>query len=155
MPKAKPGYSSGYPGFFISAALDEAIKLCYDVATRRCGGTGRHKGLKIPRSKIRTGSIPVSGTKIWDTPLGVSHIFMPHGIEPEVRSWGARGAPPVAGGATRASGSGRRRTTAFQSRGHPSGTATGQRHQITHNRHGFAPKKTPFWVSFFISLGYG
>ena len=30
----------------------------------RCGGTGRHKGLKIPRSKIRTGSIPVSGTTI-------------------------------------------------------------------------------------------
>ncbi len=30
---------------------------------RRCGGIGRHKGLKIPRSKIRTGSIPVSGTK--------------------------------------------------------------------------------------------
>ena len=30
---------------------------------RRCGGTGRHKGLKIPRWKHRTGSIPVSGTK--------------------------------------------------------------------------------------------
>ena len=28
----------------------------------RCGGTGRHKGLKIPRRKKRTGSIPVSGT---------------------------------------------------------------------------------------------
>ena len=28
---------------------------------RRCGGIGRHKGLKIPRSKIRTGSSPVSG----------------------------------------------------------------------------------------------
>lgn len=27
----------------------------------RCGGIGRHKGLKIPRSKIRTGSSPVSG----------------------------------------------------------------------------------------------
>ena len=30
---------------------------------RRCGGIGRHKGLKIPRSKIRTGSSPVTGTK--------------------------------------------------------------------------------------------
>ena len=29
----------------------------------RYGGIGRHKGLKIPRSKIRTGSIPVSGTR--------------------------------------------------------------------------------------------
>ena len=29
---------------------------------RRHGGIGRHKGLKIPRSKIRTGSIPVAGT---------------------------------------------------------------------------------------------
>ena len=28
----------------------------------RCGGTGRRKGLKIPRWKHRTGSIPVSGT---------------------------------------------------------------------------------------------
>ena len=30
---------------------------------RRCGGIGRHKGLKIPRSNIRTGSSPVTGTK--------------------------------------------------------------------------------------------
>ena len=29
---------------------------------RRCGGIGRHKGLKIPRWKHRTGSSPVSGT---------------------------------------------------------------------------------------------
>ena len=29
---------------------------------RRCGGIGRHKGLKIPRWKHRTGSTPVSGT---------------------------------------------------------------------------------------------
>ena len=34
--------------------------ISYNV--RRHGGIGRHKGLKIPRSKIRTGSIPVSGT---------------------------------------------------------------------------------------------
>ena len=32
----------------------------------RCGGIGRHKGLKIPRPKKRTGSTPVSGT-ITDT----------------------------------------------------------------------------------------
>ena len=29
---------------------------------RRGGGTGRRRGLKIPRSKDRTGSIPVLGT---------------------------------------------------------------------------------------------
>ena len=29
---------------------------------RWCGGIGRHKGLKIPRGKTRTGSSPVSGT---------------------------------------------------------------------------------------------
>ena len=29
----------------------------------RCGGIGRHKGLKIPRGRLRTGSSPVSGTK--------------------------------------------------------------------------------------------
>ena len=29
---------------------------------RRCGGIGRRKGLKIPRSNIRAGSSPASGT---------------------------------------------------------------------------------------------
>ena len=29
----------------------------------RCGGIGRRKGLKIPRSNIRAGSSPASGTK--------------------------------------------------------------------------------------------
>ena len=33
-----------------------------DRMLRRCGGIGRRKGLKIPRSKERTGSSPVSGT---------------------------------------------------------------------------------------------
>ena len=46
--------------------------------TRRCGGTGRHKGLKIPRSKIRTGSIPVSGTKKCRQPYGCLHFLLPH-----------------------------------------------------------------------------
>ena len=35
-----------------------------DNASCRSGGTGRRTGLKILRSKIRTGSIPVFGTKI-------------------------------------------------------------------------------------------
>ena len=39
----------------------EIFVIRYTVA-RRCGGTGRHKGLKIPRRKKRTGSIPVTGT---------------------------------------------------------------------------------------------
>jgi hypothetical protein len=34
-------------------------------------------------------------------------IFVPVGLEPQVRVWGARGALPVADEATRASGSGR------------------------------------------------
>ena len=39
-------------------------------------------------------------------PIGVSHIFMPVGLEPQMRVWGARGALPVADTAPRASGSG-------------------------------------------------
>ena len=42
---------------------------------RRCGGTGRHKGLKIPRSKIRTGSSPVTGTNSSTYPLGYVLLF--------------------------------------------------------------------------------
>ena len=45
------------------ARLDGKINQWYDIHTCRHGGIGRHKGLKIPRSKIRTGSIPVAGTK--------------------------------------------------------------------------------------------
>ena len=40
--------------------------LCFRMQICRCGGIGRHKGLKIPRPKKRTGSTPVSGT-ITDT----------------------------------------------------------------------------------------
>ena len=32
------------------------------ITIRRCGGIGRRKGLKIPRSNIRAGSSPASGT---------------------------------------------------------------------------------------------
>ena len=32
------------------------------LQTSRCGGIGRRKGLKIPRSNIRAGSSPASGT---------------------------------------------------------------------------------------------
>ena len=42
----------------------------------RCGGIGRHKGLKIPRRKKRTGSTPVSGTKNPNAPLGVLGFFV-------------------------------------------------------------------------------
>ena len=47
----------------------------------RCGGIGRHKGLKIPRSKIRTGSIPVSGTKN-RAPHWGALFLVNNGIEP-------------------------------------------------------------------------
>ena len=52
--------------------IDFSVHLLYDnksfrtsfvLIFGRCGGTGRRKGLKIPRWKHRTGSIPVSGTK--------------------------------------------------------------------------------------------
>ena len=44
----------------------------------RCGGIGRHKGLKIPRPKKRTGSTPVSGTKKArrsDTEVSAARLF--------------------------------------------------------------------------------
>ena len=51
--------------------------------TCRCGGTGRHKGLKIPRRKTRTGSIPVSGTNKKADPKGSAFLFSEGGgIEP-------------------------------------------------------------------------
>ena len=34
----------------------------YPLAACRCGGIGRHKGLKILRKKFRIGSSPISGT---------------------------------------------------------------------------------------------
>ena len=34
------------------------------LSPRRHGEIGRHKGLKIPRRKKRTGSSPVAGTKL-------------------------------------------------------------------------------------------
>ena len=37
---------------------------------RRGGGTGRRKGLKIPRRKLRTGSIPVLGTTLIEDSSG-------------------------------------------------------------------------------------
>ena len=59
---------------------------------------------------------------------GICFLYVDeNGIEPMVRFRGMRGAPPVAGGATRMSGSGQRGTKAFESRGHSLGTATGCR----------------------------
>ena len=64
----------------------------------RCGGIGRHKGLKIPRSKIRTGSIPVSGTNTKHLLFKeVLCVMQDSRIEPEVRFRGAREAPPKSG----------------------------------------------------------
>ncbi len=40
----------------------------------RCGGIGRHKGLKIPRPNRRTGSTPVSGTRKVGTPYGGADV---------------------------------------------------------------------------------
>ena len=44
--------------------LDTALKILYDrVRISRCGGIGRHKGLKIPGRKRCAGSSPASGTR--------------------------------------------------------------------------------------------
>ena len=52
--------------------LDFLSSICYTIICEicRCGGIGRHKGLKIPRSKIRTGSSPVTGTNKSTYPHG-------------------------------------------------------------------------------------
>ena len=47
---------------FFDFCIDFFPFLLYNYKKCRCGGIGRHKGLKIPRSNIRTGSSPVSGT---------------------------------------------------------------------------------------------
>ena len=41
---------------FALASLVNPRQICY------CGGIGRHKGLKIPRSEVRIGSSPISST---------------------------------------------------------------------------------------------
>ncbi len=43
--------------------LTTGEKCAILIYTRRCGGIGRHQGLKIPCCNRRTGSSPVSGTK--------------------------------------------------------------------------------------------
>ncbi len=48
---------------FFNFCIDFFPFLLYNYKKCRCGGIGRHKGLKIPRSNIRTGSSPVSGTR--------------------------------------------------------------------------------------------
>ena len=49
----------------------------------RCGGIGRRKGLKIPRTRVRAGSSPASGTRIWGKIFGFYPIFLPLG-----KNWG-------------------------------------------------------------------
>ena len=70
--------------------------------TCRCDGIGRRSGLKIHRWRQRTGSSPVTGTKKWDTPTGVSHFFMP----PTRTGGESLAQPPCAagGGCSRAAG---------------------------------------------------
>ena len=48
---------------------------------RRCGGTGRRKGLKIPRWQHCTGSIPVNGTILY---RGVEQLVARRAHNPEV-----------------------------------------------------------------------
>ena len=60
--KRKPEDFFGHRKRTPALAKRPSVDVKERIATRRCGGTGRHKGLKIPRRKKRTGSIPVTGT---------------------------------------------------------------------------------------------
>ena len=66
------------------------------VQTTNRQGSESYSGKKIPRSKIRTGSIPVAGTKKADTHSGICFFSMPVGLEPQMRVRGATRPPPVA-----------------------------------------------------------
>ena len=57
--------------------------MCYYICIpSRHGGIGRHKGLKIPRRKTRTGSIPVAGTNNRVPQRGTLLLVFGGGIEP-------------------------------------------------------------------------
>ena len=50
-----------------ASTKDENFSSCYwFIISSACpgGGIGRHKGLKIPRRRLRAGSSPALGTKI-------------------------------------------------------------------------------------------
>ena len=56
---AKPLSPGSNPG----GASKNLCTLVQSFFISRCGGIGRRKGLKIPRSNIRAGSSPASGTR--------------------------------------------------------------------------------------------
>ena len=68
--------------------IENPRALWYNIArvTRRCGGIGRRKGLKIPRWKQRTGSSPVTGTKKSRKAEAFLLFFVVIGLEPSGRS---------------------------------------------------------------------
>ena len=59
--------------------------------------SAENKKLKIPRSKIRTGSIPVSGTKIWDTRRGIPYFVLLTNYENRWFDWRAADCRPYGG----------------------------------------------------------
>ena len=71
--------------------------MCYYICIpSRHGGIGRHKGLKIPRRKTRTGSIPVAGTTKGTPRWGCPFCGLGGGIEPiQIRMSGGHPLPPV------------------------------------------------------------
>ena len=63
---AKPLSPGSNPGGASKKTLHTPCRVFLSFSiyqTCRCGGIGRRKGLKIPRSNIRAGSSPASGTK--------------------------------------------------------------------------------------------
>ena len=59
---AKPLSPGSNPGGASKKTLHPNRCRVFKKINGRCGGIGRRKGLKIPRSNIRAGSSPASGT---------------------------------------------------------------------------------------------
>ena len=72
MPKEKGFHSSLVLNFSLILTLRETL-----IIQTNCpgGGIGRHKGLKIPRRKLRAGSSPAPGTIISSFNIQKSLIF--------------------------------------------------------------------------------
>ena len=134
--KCSSRYFDEYMGKFLKFPLAILKRMLYNAHAP----AGVMELVDVVDSKSTAGdSVPVRVrppapiNPIVNDTFTMGFIFVPVGLEPQVRVWGARGALPVADEATRASGSGRRGTKAFESRGHSSGTATGHRHIFTRN----------------------
>ena len=75
---AKPLSPGSNPGGASKKTLHTPCRVFLSFSiyqTCRCGGIGRRKGLKIPRTRVRAGSSPASGTRIWGKIFGFYPYF--------------------------------------------------------------------------------